>query len=92
MNFTELNLSNPLINALADLEITETTPIQEKSFAPIMAGKDIIGIAQTGTGKTFAFLLPILRLHKFNQTPFPRYLILVPTRELVHQVAEEVEK
>jgi ATP-dependent RNA helicase RhlE len=92
MNFTELNLSNPLINALADLEITETTPIQEQSYAPIMAGKDIIGIAQTGTGKTFAFLLPILRMHKFNKTPFPRYLILVPTRELVHQVAEEAEK
>ena len=90
--FTELNINNPLKNALIDLELTETTPIQEKSFAPIMSGRDIIGVAQTGTGKTFAFLLPLLRLHKFNKSPHPRYLVLAPTRELVIQIAYEVEK
>ena len=92
MKFTELKLNNFLNNALNDMGLIETTPIQEKSFSPIMSGKDIIGIAQTGTGKTFAFLLPMLKMHKFNRTPFPRYLILVPTRELVLQIAEEAEK
>lgn len=92
MKFTELNINNPLKNALVDLELVETTPIQEKSFAPIMSGRDIIGVAQTGTGKTFAFLMPLLRMHKFNKSPHPRYLVLAPTRELVIQIADEVEK
>ena len=92
MKFEDLNLNKALLSALADLEITEPTPIQEKVFSPIMAGKDIVGIAQTGTGKTFAYLLPSLRLWKYNKTPFPQMLIIVPTRELVAQVAGEVEK
>lgn len=92
MNFELLNIHNPLKNALADLGLFETTPIQEEAFPIIMSGKDVIGIAQTGTGKTFAFLLPLLRLHKFSTSPHPKILILVPTRELVLQVAEEAEK
>ena len=92
MSFTDLNLGKSLQNALNDMELISPTAIQYKSFAPIMSGKDIVGIAQTGTGKTFAYLLPALRLWKFTKSPFPQILIIVPTRELVVQVLEEVEK
>jgi len=92
MTFADLNLSKPLLNALNELGLEHPTAIQEKAFAPIMAGRDVVGIAQTGTGKTFAFLLPVLRLWKFVKSPFPQILIIVPTRELVAQVVEEVEK
>ena len=61
MIFEELNLSNALLKALGDLEFVNPTPIQEKAFPVVMSGKDVIGIAQTGTGKTLAYLLPILR-------------------------------
>ncbi len=92
MVFADLNLSTPLLNALNDLSLDTPTPIQEKTFSVIMSGKDMVGIAQTGTGKTFAYLLPILRLLKFSEQRHPRILILVPTRELVLQVVESVEK
>nr|WP_262917419.1 DEAD/DEAH box helicase [Zunongwangia pacifica] len=68
------------------------TPIQEQAFAPVMSGKDVVGIAQTGTGKTFAYLLPLLRMLKFSKQKNPRILIMVPTRELVVQVVEEIDK
>ena len=71
---------------------TKPTPIQEKSFSAIMSGRDVMGIAQTGTGKTFAYLLPILKQWKFVATDTPRIVILVPTRELVVQIAAEVDK
>ena len=71
---------------------TKPTPIQEKSFSSIMSGRDVMGIAQTGTGKTFAYLLPILKQWKFVATDTPRIVILVPTRELVVQIAAEVDK
>lgn len=90
--FDELNINNPLLNALADLEFFTPTPIQEKAFPLIMSGVDIVGIAQTGTGKTFAYLLPILRQLSFSDKRHPRVLIIVPTRELVKQVVEEIEK
>lgn len=92
MTFEELNLNRSLLNALDDLGLEEATPIQEKVFSPIMAGKNVVGIAQTGTGKTFAFLLPALRLWKFSKSPLPQILILVPTRELVMQITQEIEK
>ncbi len=92
MTFDELNLNDPLLNALKDLGIEEPTSIQAKAFSVIMSGKDVLGIAQTGTGKTFAYLLPCLRLWKFSKETNPEILIIVPTRELVVQVAEEVEK
>ena len=57
-----------------------------------MSGKDVVGVAQTGTGKTFAYLLPTLRLWRFSKSPFPQILIMVPTRELVAQVVEEARK
>ena len=90
MTFEELNIGTPLRNALNDLEIYHPTPIQRESFSTIMAGRDVIGIAQTGTGKTFAYLLPTLRLMKFAKHGDPRLLIVVPTRELVLQVEKEI--
>jgi ATP-dependent RNA helicase RhlE len=90
--FEQFNLPKYLQKAIEDLQFTTPTPIQEKSFSVIMSGRDMMGIAQTGTGKTFAYLLPLLKQYKFVNTFNPRIMILVPTRELVVQVAEEVEK
>ena len=92
MTFKDLNLNKSLFKAIEDLGLTTPTTIQEKAFPVIMSGKDVIGIAQTGTGKTYAYLLPTLRLWKFSKDRFPQILIVVPTRELVTQVVEEVKK
>ncbi len=92
MSFKDLNLNTALYNALDDLGFTNPTPIQEQSFAMVASGKDVVGIAQTGTGKTFAYMLPILRDLKYSKQDNPRVLVLVPTRELVVQVVEEIEK
>ena len=92
MTFSDLNLNTPLLNALDDLGFTSPTPIQEQAFNPVSSGKDIVGIAQTGTGKTFAYMLPILKNLPFSKQDNPRVLVLVPTRELVIQVVEEIEK
>lgn len=91
-SFEQFNLPKSLQKAIDDLQFTTPTPIQEKSFSVIMSGRDMMGIAQTGTGKTFAYLLPLLKQYKFVDTYNPRIMILVPTRELVVQVVEEVEK
>lgn len=92
MTFNDLNINTPLRNALEDLKLDQPTPIQIEAFPVIMSGRDVVGIAQTGTGKTFAYLLPILRQLKFSKQKHPRVLIVVPTRELVEQVVGEVEK
>ena len=92
MTFNDLNLNTPLYNALDDLGFTTPTPIQAESFNVVAAGKDVVGIAQTGTGKTLAYMLPILRNLKYSQQDNPRVLVLVPTRELVVQVVSEIEK
>lgn len=92
MTFAELNLTKPLLNALSDLQYTTPTTIQEKVFSVVMSGRDVCGIAQTGTGKTFAYLLPCLRQFQFAKEKSPQILILVPTRELVVQVVEAVKK
>lgn len=91
-NFTDLNLNTSLLNALDDLGYKHPTTIQHKSFSVIMSGRDVCGIAQTGTGKTFAYLLPLLRMFKFTKEPHPQFLVIVPTRELVMQVVEEAQK
>ncbi|RYF84910.1 MAG: DEAD/DEAH box helicase, partial [Chitinophagaceae bacterium] len=75
-----------------DLGFETPTPIQVKSMPVILSGRDMMGIAQTGTGKTFAYLMPILKQWKFAKTETPRVVIVVPTRELVVQVTEEVQK
>ena len=90
--FEKFNLPKSLQKAVDELGLVTPTPIQEKSFSVIMSGRDMMGIAQTGTGKTFAYLLPLLKLYKFTPTNTPKIVILVPTRELVVQVVEEVEK
>ncbi len=89
MTFSELNLNKALLNALDDLGYTTPTTIQEQVFTPIMAGKDVLGIAQTGTGKTLAYLIPLIRLWQFSPKKNPELLILVPTRELVAQVVDQ---
>ncbi|WP_104733945.1 DEAD/DEAH box helicase [Hanstruepera ponticola] len=90
--FQDLKLNTPLYNALDDLGFVQPTPIQEQAFNIVASGKDVVGIAQTGTGKTFAYMLPVLRNLKFSKQDNPRVLVLVPTRELVVQVVEEIEK
>jgi len=90
--FTDFKINNMLLRALSDLGFDTPTPIQEQAFPVVMSGTDVVGIAQTGTGKTFAYLLPILNAHNFSKDIHPKTMILVPTRELVVQVVEEVEK
>lgn len=90
--FHDLDLPKSLQKALDELGFENATPIQVKSMPVILSGRDMMGIAQTGTGKTFAYLLPILKQWKFAPTHTPRVVIMVPTRELVVQVVEEVEK
>lgn len=88
--FEKFQLPKSLQKAVNELGLTTPTPIQEKSFSVIMSGRDMLGIAQTGTGKTLAYLLPLLKQYKFSPTHTPKIVILVPTRELVVQVAETI--
>lgn len=92
MTFQDLNLTTPLVNGLTEMGFDTPTPIQQKAFPIIMSGKDTVGIAQTGTGKTLAYLLPVIRQLRFSEQRQPRVLVLVPTRELVIQVMEEAKK
>ncbi len=89
MTFEELRLTRQFINAIVDKGYNQPTEIQEKAIPSILAGQDLIGIAQTGTGKTAAYLLPILQILKYAQGTEPRALVLVPTKELVVQVYKE---
>ena len=91
MTFDDLNLNTPLLTALDELGYVHPTTIQHRVFSIVMSGKDVCGIAQTGTGKTFAYLLPCLRQWKFSKDKAPQILIIVPTRELVAQVVESVK-
>ena len=90
--FADFDLPEKILDVLADLNLFEPTPIQEKSIGPILSGRDVMGIAQTGTGKTLAYTLPVLKTWKYNKTGNPTVLVLVPTRELVVQVAEVITK
>ena len=92
ITFKDLNLSKQLLRALDDIGFENPTPIQEKAYPIISSGTDAVGIAQTGTGKTFAYLLPILKQLTYSEQRHPRVLIVVPTRELVAQVVSEIEK
>lgn len=86
MKFEEMNITKALRRSLSAMNLEEPTIIQEKSFPAIMSGRDVLGIAQTGTGKTIGYLLPCLNQWKYTQGNPPQILILVPTRELVVQV------
>lgn len=90
--FESLNLTKQLRFAIDDLGFEKPTPIQKEAFSVILSGKDVVGIAQTGTGKTLAYMLPILQQFKFSKQVNPTVLILVPTRELVMQIVEDIEK
>lgn len=92
MTFTELKLTRQFLNAIEDAGYQEPTPIQIKAIPPLRSGQDVIGIAQTGTGKTAAFLLPLLQTLKFSTPKGPRGLILAPTKELVIQIHHEAQK
>ena len=88
--------SDGIKKALIEQSYTKPTPIQEQCMHPISEGKDVIGIAQTGTGKTAAFSLPLLERMVANDKQFktrnPKVLILAPTRELASQIGESIEK
>ncbi len=92
MSFENLGLSQPVLQALALKEYTVSTPIQEQAIPVLLQGRDLLGIAQTGTGKTAAFMLPSIdRLTQSDKRPQPRtcrMLVLAPTRELASQIAE----
>jgi len=91
-SFSSFKISKQLQFAIEELGYENPTPIQLKSFPVIQSGNDMIGIAQTGTGKTFAYMLPILQGLTFSNQLQPRVLVIVPTRELVIQVVEEIKK
>jgi len=94
MSFADLGLSPELQRAVADSGYSEPTPIQRAAIPAVLMGKDLIGIAQTGTGKTAGFVLPMIDIlhHGRSRALMPRSLILEPTRELAMQVAENFEK
>jgi superfamily II DNA/RNA helicase len=94
MSFADLGLSDELLRAIGDSGYSEPTPIQSGVIPSVLMGKDLVGIAQTGTGKTAAFVLPMIDiLHQGrSRARMPRSMILEPTRELAMQVAENFEK
>ena len=90
-SFEELKFNRQILNAIADSGYTEATDVQQKAIPPIMNGQDVMGIAQTGTGKTAAYVLPIIMRLKYAQGESPRALIIAPTRELAMQIEENVK-
>jgi superfamily II DNA/RNA helicase len=94
MTFADLGLSDQLLRAVDDSGYNEPTPIQRAAIPSVLMGKDLIGIAQTGTGKTAGFVLPMIDIlhHGRSRARMPRSLILEPTRELAMQVAENFDK
>jgi len=93
MDFYDLPLCDGVLDALDDMNFTETTPIQEHAIPPILEGRDLIGVAQTGTGKTAAYLLPILSLLQEGNYPNDAIncVIMAPTRELAQQIDQAMQ-
>jgi len=91
-SFENFNLNRQLLNAVADLGFDQPTEIQQKCIPIITGGQEIIGIAQTGTGKTAAYLLPLMMKVKYAQGVEPRAIILAPTKELTVQIAEHAKQ
>lgn len=93
MKFEELDLSDNVLDALYDMRFEECTPVQEKCIPPILEGRDVLGVAQTGTGKTAAYLLPILS--KLDEGGYPEQaincVIMSPTRELAQQIDQAMQ-
>ena len=94
MTFYDLGLTDAIARRCESINFTEPTPIQKKAIPVILTGADLIGCAETGTGKTAAFLVPILQRFLHEATPQPprtRALILAPTRELAVQIEDQVQ-
>ncbi|RFZ84683.1 DEAD/DEAH box helicase [Mucilaginibacter terrenus] len=91
VSFEDLKFNRQILNAIADAGYTEPTPIQQKAIPPILNGQDVMGIAQTGTGKTAAYVLPILMKLKYAQGEHARAMIVAPTRELAMQIEENIK-
>ncbi|MFC5411304.1 DEAD/DEAH box helicase [Larkinella bovis] len=89
-SFEDFKLNRQLLNAVAEAGYEQPTPIQQQAIPLAMAGHDVLGIAQTGTGKTAAYILPLLMKTKYAQGHHPRVLILAPTRELVMQIDKAI--
>src|SRR5699024_10700077 len=90
MSFDTLGLSQPLLDAVAREGYSEPTPIQARAVPAVLTGRDVLAAAQTGTGKTAAFTLPLLERLAGGTGKNPRVLVLAPTRELANQVADNV--
>lgn len=93
MEFYDLDLSDEVLDALDSMRFSKCTPIQEKAIPPLLEGRDLIGVAQTGTGKTAAFLLPVIDSLSYGGYPENAIncLIMAPTRELARQIDEQLE-
>src|SRR3546814_17355002 len=94
MSFADIGLSDELLRAVADSGYTEPTPIQRQAIPAVLMNKDLVAIAQTGTGKTASLVLPMIHIlsHGRERARVPRSLILAPNRELAAQVAETFDK
>jgi superfamily II DNA/RNA helicase len=100
MTFTTLKLSSPILQAITEIGYSKATPVQSQAIPVVLSGKDMIAVAQTGTGKTASFVLPMLEQlhHRYKQLDKPlrakriRALILVPTRELAKQIKQSIEQ
>ncbi len=91
-SFLDFTISEKLLQAISDLGFEKPTPVQIESYSVVLSGRDIVGIAQTGTGKTLAYALPLLQQLSFSKELSPRILVLVPTRELVLQTVEMISQ
>src|SRR5579862_1398941 len=92
MSFTDFALRQELHKALKALQFHEPTPVQKEAIPPVLAGHDVLVAAQTGTGKTLAFVLPVLHRMLENPQPGVTALVLLPTRELAAQVSQVVKE
>ena len=92
MDFKTLGLSDVLSQSIKSVGYTQPTPVQEQAIPIILQGKDLIAGAQTGSGKTIAYCLPLLQELSYSKQNNPRILILVPTRELAIQIEESAEQ
>lgn len=93
MRFDELDLSDDALDALDDMNFTECTPIQEKAIPIVLEGRDLLAVAQTGTGKTAAYLLPVISQLSEYQYPDDAIncIVMAPTRELAQQIDRQME-
>ena len=91
MTFDELDLDPDILDAIEYMGFRETTPIQEKAIPVILGGNDLIACAQTGTGKTAAYLLPVMNDIVWHRPAHTHTLVLVPTRELALQIDQQIQ-